>query len=93
LSSWRDVRNFASQKFRLTPMSGKIYDLCEISHLLLFVSNFASKNKKFKFNNYFFDVCCRSQRQCLFCHQYADGNCLAGAIVPPVRSLAETKQI
>jgi len=29
--------------------------------------------------------------QCLFCHQNADGNSLAGAVVPPVRSLAETK--
>jgi len=29
--------------------------------------------------------------QCLFCRQNANGNGLAGAIVPPVRSLAETK--
>jgi len=29
--------------------------------------------------------------QCLFCRQNADGNRLAGAIVSPVRSLAETK--
>jgi len=30
-------------------------------------------------------------RQCLFCHQNADDNSLAGAIVPPVQSLTETK--
>jgi len=30
-------------------------------------------------------------RQCLYYRQNADGNGLAGAIVPPVRSLAETK--
>jgi len=29
--------------------------------------------------------------QCLFFRQNADSNGLAGAIVPPVRSLAETK--
>jgi len=31
------------------------------------------------------------KRKCLFCRQNADGNGLAGAIVPPVQSLAETK--
>jgi len=37
---------------RLRPVSS------EISDLLLFVSYFASKNKKIKFGNYFFDMCC-----------------------------------
>jgi len=33
----------------------------------------------------------KKERQCLFCHQNANSKGLAGAIVPPVRSLAETK--
>jgi len=40
---------------------------------------------------YYEVVCVILIRQCLFCCQNADGNDLAGAIVPPVQSLAETK--
>jgi len=40
------------------PVSSEISDLCEISDLLLFVSYFAGQNKRIKFGNYFFDVCC-----------------------------------
>jgi len=39
-------------------MSSGIYDLCEISDLLLFVSHFASQGKVIKFGDYLFDVCC-----------------------------------
>ena len=40
------------------PVSSEISDLCEMSDLLLLVSYFASQNKKIKFGNYLFDVCC-----------------------------------
>jgi len=40
------------------PVSSEIPDLCETSHLLLFLSCFTSQNKEIKFGNYFSDVCC-----------------------------------
>jgi len=42
----------------LLPVPSEIFDLCEISDLLLFVSYFASQSKGIKFDDYFFDVCC-----------------------------------
>jgi len=42
----------------LAPTSSEIFDLCEISDLLFFVSYCASQNKEIKLGNYFFDVCC-----------------------------------
>ena len=48
------------QNWKVTPrpVSNEIYDLCEISNLLLFVSYFASLRKGIKFGDYFFDVRC-----------------------------------
>ena len=42
-------------------VSSKISDLCEISHLFLFVSYFASQSKGIKLGDYFFDVGCVNQ--------------------------------
>ena len=40
-----------------TPVSSEISDVCEISDLLLFFSDFASQNKEITSGNSFFDVC------------------------------------
>ena len=39
-------------------VSSEIFDLCEISDLLSFVSYFASQNTEIMFGNCFFGVCC-----------------------------------
>jgi len=39
-------------------VSSEIYDLIEISDLLLFVSYFSSYSKGIKFGVNFFDMCC-----------------------------------
>jgi len=49
ICTWREVGNFVSQKFRLTPVSSEISEI-------LFVSYFASQSKRIKFGDYFFDV-------------------------------------
>ena len=41
-----------------TLVSSEIYELCELSVLLMFMSCFASQSKRVKFGAYFFDVCC-----------------------------------
>jgi len=58
MRTWCEVKKFASQKFRLTLVSNKISDLCEISDLLVFFSYFAFQNKEIMSGNYFFDVFC-----------------------------------
>jgi len=49
------------------PVSSEISDLCEISHLFLFVSYFSSQSEEIKFGNYFFDVCCGNQNILVRC--------------------------
>jgi len=49
-------------QFGLNPVLSEISHLCEISDLLLFLSYFTAQNKKIKFDNYFFDVCCVIKR-------------------------------
>ena len=39
-----------------TPVSSEIYDLCEFSEQLLFVSYFAAQTKGIKFGDYLLDV-------------------------------------
>ena len=56
---WRVIPDSVFYKIlTLAPTSSEIFDLCEISDLLFFVSYCASQNKEIKLGNYFFDVCC-----------------------------------
>jgi len=51
-----------------SPISSEISDLCKISDLLLFLVNyFASQNKRIKFGDYFFHVCCANSNVLVRC--------------------------